>query len=160
MTENNTDLSEIMIYKDFHKERRHLVYYIFIYIIIYLTYIIFMKDKYHLEMNNKFLLQLPFSEFNNLLNNTLKQILTFNDSLVFDSGEINIPLLCSSLIFMYLGFKTPNNVVAIIVFNIMFQLILIFTNKSGNVLTYPLFNIFGYKIGNTFYDYFFGDKYR
>ena len=35
MTENNTDLSEIMIYKDFHKERRHLVYYIFIYIYIH-----------------------------------------------------------------------------------------------------------------------------
>lgn len=159
MVDKNPDLSEIIVYKDFHKERRYLVYYIFVYLIIYLTYIIFAKETYHQKINNKFLFQLPFNQFNDLINNTFKKIFTFNDQLIFESGEINIPLFISSLIFIYLGFKAPNNLVTIIIFNIIFQIILVIFNKSGNIMSYPLFNIVGYKIGSSIFTYFFGDKY-
>ena len=159
MTENNIDLSEIMIYKDFHKERRYLVYYLLIYITIYLTYTIFLKEGYHSQLNNKFLIRLPFSQFNDLLNNIGENFTTLKDNIIFDSGEVNIPLLTSAIIFLLIGFKAPNNLTLIIIFNIIFQILLIFFNKSGNLLTYSLFNIVGYKFGSSFYDFFFGDKY-
>ena len=159
MSENNTELSEMLLYKDFHKERRSLFYYLFIYLIIHLTYVIFIKGKNQQNLNNIFSYQLPINEFNNMLNNIINKMITLKDPLIFESGSINIPILISFMLFLYIGVKIPSNMVAIMIFNIVFQLLLIFMNNSGDIITYPLINTFAYKFGNSIHNYFYGDKY-
>lgn len=123
------------------KSFNYILYFNFWYIIIILTFKIFLKKI--LNDLSQISLKIPID-----ISAKLKDLTNIKNNMIFETGEFNFISLIQLILYFFIGIKYPNNTLLILLCSLLNEFILLFFINESNIFSSLLINLFGYFLGN------------
>jgi hypothetical protein len=120
---------------------KYILYFNFWYIIIILTFKLFLKELLDKVYDKKIEIPIDF-------NTPFQNITNLNDNIIIESGELNLSLILQIILYFFIGFKYPKNIVLVLFCCLLNEFLLLYFTNESNLLTGFTINFFSYLLGN------------
>ena len=127
------------------KSFNYILYFNFWYIIIILTFKIFLQEI--LSDLSQISLKIPID-----ISEKFKNFTNINNNMIFETGEFNFISLIQLILFFFIGIKYPNNTLLILLCSLLNEFLLLFFINESNIFSSLLINLLGYFLGNLLSD--------
>ena len=120
---------------------KYILYFNFWYIIIILTFKLYLKEilKKIYDKNIK----IPIN-----INTIFHKITGIDDNIIIESGEINLSSILQIILYFFIGFRYPQNIVLILFCSLLNEFLLLYFTNESNLLTGFTLNFLCYILGN------------